>query len=191
MDKNEINLIKLCQAGEMENFTYLYNNYVEKIYKYIFYKVKDKNNTEDLVSTTFFKALKGIKKFNYRDNYFSAWLYKIAKNTIADHFRFKKETSNLDDLFNLKADINIEEDYKEKEKKEIIRKALNKINKKQKEVIELRVWHELSYKEIGQILNKKEKNVKVIFSRALKNLKNEVPLALFITLLLTANLKYE
>ncbi len=191
MDTNEINTIKLCQENEMENFTYLYNKYVEKIYKYIFFKVKNKNNTEDLVSLTFLKAIKGIKNFNCEKNYFSAWLYKIARNTVADYYRFKKETSSLDDLFDLKADMCVAEDYKTKEKKEIIKKALNKLNKKQKEVIELRVWHELSYKEIAQIVNKNEDNVKVIFSRALKNLKNEVPLTVLLILLITATIKYE
>ncbi len=187
MKENEKQLIILCQEGKWENFSPLYDFYVEKIYKYIFFKVKHQQNTEDLVSTVFLKAVSNLKKFNPENNYFSAWLYKIAKNVIADHYRFKREESGLDDIWGLKADNNTEKDIENLEKKEVIKKALKKLKADQREVVILRVWHELSYREISQIIKKKEANAKMIFCRAVKNLKHEIPLSLFIYLIISAN----
>lgn len=187
MIENEKQLIILCQKGRWENFSPLYDFYVKKIYKYIYFKVKHQENTEDLVSTVFFKAVSNLKKFSTEKNYFSAWLYKIAKNVVADYYRFKKEESGLDDIWGLQADNDTEEEIENKEKKEIIKKALKSLKTEQREVVILRVWHELSYKEISQIIKKKESNTKMIFCRAVKNLKHEIPFSLFIYLLISAN----
>jgi RNA polymerase sigma factor (sigma-70 family) len=186
MKENEKQLISLCQKGEWENFSPLYDYYVRKIYKFIYFKVKHQENTEDLVSTVFFKAVSALPKFDTESSYFSAWLYKIAKNVVADYYRFKREESGLDDVWRLKADEDTEKDIEDKEKKEEIKKALKKLKPKQREVVILRVWHELSYKEIAQIIKKEESNAKMIFCRAVKNLKYEIPFSLFIYLLISA-----
>ncbi len=184
---NEKQLITLCKEGKWENFSPIYDYYINKIYKYIYIKISHQANTEDIVSTVFLKAVKGLKKFDEENNYFSAWLYKIAKNTIADYYRFKREESGLDEIWELKADENIEESYINLEQKEILKEALKKLKAEQKEVVILRVWHELSYKEISQIIKKNENNAKMIFSRAMKNLKHEIPISLLIYLLISAN----
>lgn len=187
MLENEKQLIILCKEGKWENFSPIYDYYINKIYKYVYIKVNHQTNTEDLVSTVFLKAVKGLKNFNEEKNFFSAWLYKIAKNTIADYYRFKREESGLDEVWGLKADENTEELYINIEQKEILKKALKKLKTEQREIVILRVWHELSYKEISQIMKKSEDNAKMIFSRAVKNLKYEIPISIFIYLLISAN----
>ncbi len=187
MKENEKQLIILCQKGEWENFSPLYDYYVEKIYKFIYFKVKHQENTEDLVSTVFLKAVAALSKFDPEKLYFSAWLYKIAKNVVADYYRFKREESGLDEIWGLKADDDTKKDLEDNERKEEIKKALKKLKPEQREVVILRVWHELTYKEIAQIIKKQETNAKMIFCRAVKNLKYEVPFSLFIYLLISAN----
>ncbi len=187
MLENEKQLINLCKEEKWENFSPIYDYYINKIYKYIYIKVNHQANTEDLVSTVFLKAVKGIRKFDTEKNYFSAWLYKIAKNTVADYYRFKREESGLDEIWGLKADENTEDSYVGLEQKEILKEALEKLKPEQREVVILRVWHELSYKEISQIIKKNENNAKMIFSRAVKNLKHEIPVSTLIYLLISAN----
>lgn len=180
MQEQEKQLILLCQSGQLDNFTVLYEKYVKKIYDFIYYKTNHQANAEDLTSTVFLKALRGIKKFDVEQGYFSAWLYKIAKNAVADYYRWRHETSSLEEVWDLRGDEDIQASVERLDKLEQIKKAINNLDPQQKEIIVLRVWQELSYQEISEITGKSVDNCKVIFSRSLKLLNNMV-----ITILLT------
>ncbi len=187
LDKNqEKELIILCQQGKSDNFSPLYDAYIKPIYKFVYYKVNHQATAEDLVSTVFLKAIKGLKKFNPEQGYFSAWLYKIARNVVADHYRFHREETSLDEIWELKADEDPKQDFERLEKNEKLRQALLKLKPEQREIVILRVWQELSYKEIAEIIKKSENNAKMMFSRAVKSLGQEIPLSLLISLLITA-----
>lgn len=184
--KQEIDLIVLCQKGEWDNFSPLYDFYIKPIYKFIYCKTNHQATAEDLTSTVFLKAIKGLKKFNIEKGFFSAWLYKIARNVIADHYRFRREESNLDEIWDLSGDEDQKKEYENKEKKNQLKEALLKLKPEQREIVILRIWQELSYQEIAQIVKKNENNIKMIFSRAVKKLSQEIPLSLLIILLITA-----
>jgi RNA polymerase sigma factor (sigma-70 family) len=92
----ENTIISQVKAGDTEVFGVLYDAYFEKIYNYLFYRTRDKGITEDLVSMTFFKAISGLDKFDERRGNFSAWLYRIARNSLYDHFRTRKMTSPIE-----------------------------------------------------------------------------------------------
>ena len=79
MDNQELSLIQACQNGDSEAFGQLYDKYFKKIYRFIYYKINQKELTEDLVADTFTKALDGIKKFKNGKGTFSSWLYQIAR----------------------------------------------------------------------------------------------------------------
>ncbi len=87
---NDDSIIMSFKGGEAEKFGLLYDKYITKIYTYIFYQIRHKETAEDLCSQTFFKALEKINTYKMGSNNFSAWLYKIAKNNVIDHYRQKK-----------------------------------------------------------------------------------------------------
>ncbi|HKK54148.1 MAG TPA: RNA polymerase sigma factor [Patescibacteria group bacterium] len=184
MDKNESQLIKKCQNGSLESFGPLYDKYIKKIYNYLYYRVPDKAVAEDVCSQTFIKALKAINSYSENKGTFSAWLYRIAKNNLIDYYRAYKNDLNVDDLWYLEDDTDIESTADKKVKLDKIKNCLNHLKKEQKEIIILRVWDELTYSEIAEIVDKSETSCKMIFSRSLEKIKQELPLSLYLLLLL-------
>ena len=185
MENKELTLIKACQNGDAQSFghLYVYEKYFKKIYSFVYYRVSHKESTEDLVSLVFTKALENISKFNKGN--FSAWLYRIARNTVIDYYRTSKVTQDLDNMAELHIDSQISEAMDHNIQIQEIQDKLNRLNETQRDIIIMRVWDGLSYKEIAQIVGKSESNCKMIFSRGLKELRlSMASLALLITLLI-------
>lgn len=185
MTDEESNIIISCQSGRLEQFALLYDSYVNKIYRYIFYKISHKETAEDLTSTVFIKALENIKKFDSSKASFSVWLYTIARNSIIDHLRTRKDTVDIENIFDLPiSELNIPDKIDLEQKIKDIRKYLDKLNPDQREVVILRVWEGLSYKEIGAITGKTENSSKVMFSRVMSQIREEFgPIALILLFL--------
>lgn len=186
MDQQELDIILLCKKGESENFGLLYDKYIEKIYKFIYYKTHHKETTEDLTSKTFMKAFEKIDTFADLKGSFAAWLYKIARNTVIDHYRAKKIDTNIEDVWDLKDDKDINKDIDIKQQLNDVDKYLKNLKPEQREIIIMRVWENLSYQEIAEILEKSEASCKMTFSRAINKLRKEMPLAIFIALILAS-----
>lgn len=174
MTENEIELIKSCQNGQSEAFSQIYNEYFGKIYKFIYYKVSHRETAEDITSLTFHKALQNLKKFNPDQGLFSAWLYKIARNSVIDYYRSKKEIQDINTAYELHHEENYEESMTKNEQLAKIKEKLSLLSEDQREIIIMRVWNEMSYKEISQSLGKSEANCKMIFSRSIKQLKHSL-----------------
>lgn len=181
---NEQDIIILCQQGNLENFVQLYDKYIKRIYDFIYFKTTHKETAEDLTSLTFIKALEKIKTFNADKGTFSAWLYQIARNTVIDFYRTKKEAIDIDDVWDLAGNENIERDIDAKAKLQAIEKYLAKLKSEQREIIIMRVWLEMTYGEIAEVLGKSEASCKMSFSRAIAVLRKEMPLELLISFLL-------
>ena len=99
MDSKEQKLIKDCLGGDLKKFGGLYELYIDKIYKFIYFKTHHKETAEDLVSQTFFKALENIKGFDPSKGKFSSWLYRIARNCVIDYYRTKKAKIDIYDTW--------------------------------------------------------------------------------------------
>lgn len=183
MEKNLKKIIERCQKGDNDGFVYIYDAYIKKIYNFVYYKTGHRETAEDLTSKTFFNALKNLNSFSLDTENFNSWLYKIARNLVIDYYRTKKEDLNLEDYFDLSHDNEIEVEIDNKRKLEDVKKYLNNLKPEQKEIIILRTWEELSYKEIGEILGKSENSCKMMFSRTIKKLRKDIPLSLLIIIL--------
>ncbi len=164
-------IVLKCQKGELEEFGKLYEKYVKKIYDFIYFKTLHKENAEDLTSQIFFKALEKINSFNPEKAKFSTWLYTIANNLLIDHWRGNKETVDIEDVWGLSTNEDIERQVDAKINIENIKKYMDKLSPLQREIIILRVWNDLPYKEIAAILNKSETSVKTAFSRAINDVR--------------------
>lgn len=180
MPQSDLEIIKDCQKGNSEAFGLLYEKYINKIYNFIYYKTFSRENTEDLVSKTFFKALRNLEDFKGEN--FSAWLYRIARNNVIDHYRTQKKDISLEEIWEMSDDINREDNFDTKEKLEEVKKIIKDMKANQKEIILMRVWDGLSYREIADILGKSEASCKMMFCRATRELKDQMPLLIILLL---------
>lgn len=185
MDTLEQSAIEQTQNGELEEFTILYDLYVKRIYDFIYYRTSHKQTAEDLTSITFTKAFQNIKTFRMKDGLFSAWLFRIARNTLIDHMRTRKSTVDLEYAFNVKADQNVEREVEQKIKLDEVKNYLTKLSPEQREIVVMRLWDDLSYSEIATLTGKTEGNCKVIFSRMMQKMQKELlPLVILLLLFL-------
>ncbi|HEX4774882.1 MAG TPA: RNA polymerase sigma factor [Candidatus Saccharimonadales bacterium] len=156
-----------------DNFEAAYESHSKAIYKFLFWRTKDVQLSEDLTSSTFEKAWASRESF--RGSSEKAWLYLIARNVLIDHWRKKKE------LFVEDTDV-LHEDVRpsagELLDKELaiqdLRKALSKLPEDMHSVVTLRFIEGQSCKQVAASLNLSESNVRVIQYRALKKLKEQL-----------------
>lgn len=173
--------------GDPEAFGRLYDLNYSAILNYCMRRTGDIELAHDITSETFFKALKNIKRFEWRDISFSAWLYRIAGNELASYFRKKSyKTDSLDYLresqgLELESSEDPEEEFIEAQEelerhKEflVIREQTAKLPLKYQDVIALRYYTNKNIKEISDILGKPEGTVKSLLHRGLERLKNQL-----------------
>jgi RNA polymerase sigma-70 factor (ECF subfamily) len=184
----ERTIIAQVKAGDAEVFGVLYDAYAEKIYNYLFYRTRDKETAEDLTSTTFFKAINGLDGFDEEKGNFSAWLYRIARNSLFDHYRTKKVTSSIEAAEEISDGSDIEASAMSRELSGKVKELLETLSDDQREIVTMRIWDELSYKEIAEVTGKKEATCKVAFHRAMAKLKEVAPLAATLLVLFRSTL---
>lgn len=167
--------------GESERFGELYDRYIRRIYTFIYYKTLHKETAEDLTSDTFIKALKNISSFDVERS-FSSWLYKIAQNTVIDYYRTRKQTVDINDIWDLAADGDIEHDADVRLGLERVKEYLGRLPTLQRDIVIMRVWQNMSYREIAEVVGKSEESLRVTFSRAVAGLRKMAPVALLLVL---------
>jgi RNA polymerase sigma-70 factor (ECF subfamily) len=167
----EKDIIKRAISGEASAFGLLYDKYQPQIYRFIYLKVSHREEAEDLTHQVFLKSWERIDEYKPQGFPFSAWLYRIARNLIVDHYRLKKNNLGIDEAVELKIDDPIALTTEKKLDIEKVKKAVNQLSPKYQDVIILRFIEELSPKETASILNKTEISVRMLQYRAIKNLK--------------------
>jgi|SRR5690606_26119333 len=180
MSSSETELIRSSQSGDSDAFGKLYELYVRKIYDFIYYKTHHKETAEDLTSQTFFKALEKIRTFKTERGSFNSWIYQIARNIVTDHYRSSKTNLNIDDIWDLHNDDDVERDADTRLQLEKVHSYLQKLKPEQREILLLRLWNDLSFKEIAEIVGKSEANCKMIVHRALGKLQTDLLIALIL-----------
>ena len=156
----------------MQDIEQIYEEYFETVNKYLFCLTHNNDISEELTQETFYKAVKKID--TYKGNCkMSVWLCQIAKNLWYNELKKNKrmDLKNAEELEYLKSDENLENDYILKEDKINLYKKIQTLDEQTREVIYLRITGELSFKEIGDILNKTETWARVTFYRGKQKLK--------------------
>lgn len=180
---NDLEIVLECQKWKLDLFSSLYEKYVDEIYKFIYLKTYDKELSEDLTSQTFFKAIDKLHTFKVNDQAnFRAWLYRVAYHLIVDEYKSRKENVSLEEVveFWYQNDIGTQIDYKDQ-----LQEILNffeTLNPKHKEILTMRLWDDLSYKEISQITWESLDNCKKIVSRTLAKVPQSQVYMLFLAL---------
>lgn len=157
----------------MENIDEIYERYANLIKNYIFSITENEELAEEIMQETFIVAINQIGKFRGECE-ISVWLRSIAKKILYKETK-KNNSKNMVpiDELELKDSKNIEEDYIRNNHKLKIYEALQKLDDNTREVMYLRITGELTFKEIGQILNKSENWARVTFFRGKQKLNKE------------------
>ncbi|RFC53788.1 RNA polymerase sigma factor [Brumimicrobium aurantiacum] len=167
----ERNWIEMAKKDPKE-FAPLYKKYHEQIFRYIYQRMDDKQAASDVTSQVFLKAIKNLKRFEFRGLPLSSWLYRIAKSELNQSFRDNKakRTINIDNTQVATFMEVFEEETNNINKKRLFN-ALKELNSTDLQLIELRYFEGRPYREIGEIISAKENNAKVKTFRALEKLK--------------------
>ncbi len=183
MDDTELAHVVACQRGELSEFDPLYTLHVDAIYKYLLRRTLTRAVAEDLTSTTFLKALESIRSFDPKRGELRAWLYRIARNALIDYYRSPaRSTVDIENVWGLQSSEVAELAAERSVDAEKLHKALSTLKPAQREVVLLRIWEGLSYKEIADLTGKSEGNCKVLYSRALSDLRTQLPALLLLLL---------
>ena len=169
-------LYKRIKKKDKEAFVEAYDNYLDDIYRFVFFKVSSQAEAEDLTSQIFLKAWDYIQNNNLKDyKTLKALLYKIARNTVIDHYRKNSKINNqsLEDaateLVDTKQDL--VENLATKEDVESLLKKIDELKDEYRDVLILRYVNELNVAEIAEVVGKSKGNVRVIVYRATKALR--------------------
>ena len=156
----------------MEDFDKIYAEYYSEVYKFVLTLCQNHTLAEEITQESFFKALKSIDSFNGNCK-LSTWLCRIARNTFYSYT--KKHNRQVDyPLDIILSDVNIEEQFADKETAYTIHKVLHKLNEPYKEVFWLRIFGELSFAQIGALFEKTESWARVTYYRAKIMIKEEL-----------------
>jgi RNA polymerase sigma-70 factor (ECF subfamily) len=175
-------LVERAQAGEAEAFGLIYDRYVDTVFRFIYFRVGNRQLAEDLTSDTFLRALKRIGSFTWQGRDLGAWLVTIARNLVADHFksgRYRLEVTTGDVLDADREDRGPEGSPEAAVVDHITNVALltavKQLNPEQQECIVLRFLQGFSVAETAQAMGKNEGAIKALQYRAVRALARLLP----------------
>ena len=166
-----------ASRGESAAFGLLYDKHVAAIYRYVYYRVRDDAEAEDLTSDVFMRALKAMPRYEPRQA-FLAWLYRIARNAVIDRARRGNRQVSYEDALEHPTPDQIvvpDDQVLAHSDNETLRGALAKLTPLQQEVIVLRFLEGYSTEEIAKIVGKREGTVRGIQFRAIGALRQLIP----------------
>ena len=157
-------------------FEELYEYFFPRVYNFIYARLKNSADADDVTSITFMKMNENLERYDSSKAAFSTWLFRIATNALIDHTRRrdKSEETEWEEFFDPAAP-----EYQEPEAQTLAQEsnnelltALDKLNDRERRIIELKFWGELDTRSIADVLSMTEGNVRVTLHRALGKMKN-------------------
>ncbi len=173
---NEAALIERAKT-DSEAFGQLYQHHMNRIYNYIYYRVGNTNDAEDLTARTFFQALKKIDSYEDRGVPFSAWLYRIAHNLVANWHRQQSRHKSipLEDLAVVRSKRPDPSQMAEKSETqgELI-SAIHRLADDRQQLLILKFVERLPNAEIGKVMGRTESSIKSLYHRTLITLRDDL-----------------
>jgi len=151
----------------------LYDRYVQPIYRYVFSRLGNAPEAEDVTSQTFMAAYDSLARYRERGQ-FSAWLFKIARSKMNDHFRRSRREVRLETVGEILEREDALGTLIRAEELSRIRSVISELNDKEQDLIRLRYVADLSFAEIAELLGKREDAVKKSVYRLLARLKSQM-----------------
>jgi RNA polymerase sigma-70 factor, ECF subfamily len=168
----ESSLIQRAIRRDVDAFGRLYDMYVDRVYRHIYYRIGNVADTEDLTQQVFLKAWQAIGRYKKTASPFLAWLITISHNMVVDFYRTKKDKKYLEngDI----PDDSISSPEQETEARFVqhrLRQAIVQLRGDQQQVVLLRFIEGFQFKEIASLLGKSDGAIRVILHRALVKLR--------------------
>ncbi len=183
MDDHEVG-VELSDAevieqakGDPEAFGVLYERFVERIYNYVYYRVGNHYDAEDLTARTFQRALANVANFETRGVPISAWFYRIAHNLVANFHRdrSRRQTIPLDSLVSQRAETESPPAAAEREeRRRSLLKAIRGLPEERQQLLILKFNEYLSNAEIGELMDRSESAIKSLYHRTLLALRKDL-----------------
>jgi len=172
-DRDEEQLIEQAKT-DPEAFGRLYELYVEKIYNYIYYRLGNHHDAEDLTAKVFYRALNHIAHYNHKGVPFAAWLYRIAHNLVVNWHRdhSRRQLVGLENL-DLSGDKQESPHHaaEQTDERELLLAAIQHLPRERQELLMLKFVERMSNAEIGRVMGRSEGAVKSLYHRTLVSLK--------------------
>lgn len=170
-DHTDQELLGRALKGDAEAFGNLYERYLNEIQRFVFYRVADRFEAEDLTEVIFLKAWEALPRFESAAVNLRAWLYRIAHNTVIDHYRTRKVTTELTAEPLLDTHPLPEEAAQDFDDQRQLARLIQSIDPTLQQVITCRFVNGLSHAETAEIMGIKEGHVRVLQLRALHRLR--------------------
>ena len=168
--EDERRLVDRAQSGDGEAFAQLYEAYLDRVYRFIFFRVTDAQIAEDLTSEVFLKAWENLSRYHPHGP-FLAWLYAIARNTVIDSYRTKKPTVSLEEAAPIAAqDDKLDDQMQFQFEMQAVQAAMQHLTQEQQEVITLKFIAEYDTTQIAEHMGKSEGAIRALQMRALQAL---------------------
>jgi RNA polymerase sigma-70 factor (ECF subfamily) len=175
-ETDDSDLIARAAKGDREAFGALYERYVFKVFRHVYYLSNDSHTAEDLTAQTFLKALEAIHRYEMRGVPFLAWLLRIGYNLTVNHKKVRRNgTAPLPETLQAEgAHASPEASCEAKADGEQVWEGVRKLRGDQRQVIVMRFIDGLSYSDIAKVLGKSIGAVRVIQYRALRALRRRL-----------------
>jgi RNA polymerase sigma-70 factor (ECF subfamily) len=170
-ERNE-ELVALAIKGDGDAFGQLYTRYLDSIYRYVYFRVGDEAEAEDLTEEVFIRAWEALPGYKVREFPFTSWLYRIAHNLIVDYHRRSKAGPliNVDDIPEISGSQSPERLLEDAQTQHKLAEAIRQLSDDEQQVIVLRYIEGLSHDEVAAAIGKSNEASRVIQHRALARL---------------------
>ena len=175
--QNEENLVLRAQKHDQKAFAQLYEEYFDRIYRYVTLKLGDKMEAEDVTQQVFLNTLRSLSSFKWKGVPFSAWLFRIAHNQVVDYWRKKRHPAVPLDESLASSNGNPQQLAEHKLDTEQLLSATKKLTEAQREVIALRFSSGLPIAEVARVMSKSQGAVKALQHSAILALRRALLVA--------------
>lgn len=173
----ERDVLKKASEGDQEAFGVLYERYVERIFNYVYYRTGSVYDAEDLTARVFYRAFRHIQSYTDRGVPFSAWLYRIAHNLVANWYRdrSRRQEIPLDEapVLHYKGDAP-EASLMADQEREALLRLIRRLPAERQHLLILKFVENLSNAEISAIMGRSEGAIKSLYHRTLLALRDEI-----------------
>lgn len=169
---SEDKYVKKAIKGDQQAFGQLYDAYLDSIYRFVYLRVEDQQTAEDISANVFLKAWEKLEDYQMRGVPFRAWLFRIARNAVIDHYRTRKEVAPLEAVVNTydESAVPLSDHVTTRIEAQQILGLMEQLTEDQRNVLTLKLVHGLDTQEVAKALGKRQGAVRALQMRGLQAL---------------------
>jgi RNA polymerase sigma-70 factor, ECF subfamily len=152
-------------------FGELYERYYMRVYRYVYHRLGNQADAEDVTALVFMKALEALPTYQTRRSSFAPWLFRITRNAVIDHYRRQRKQNPLEDAEHVAGAVDPMTSALHSEQRTELRSLMKHLSDDQRDVVLMRYVSDLSFSEIASSLSKNEPAIRMLLHRGLRKLK--------------------